>query len=76
MVTGQTIVAILPELISTAFVILILLVGAFAERNAGIATGLAALGTLDVFASAAILLATGFSGTFFGGGYVVDAARW
>ena len=72
MVTGQTIVAILPELISTAFVILVLLVGAFAERNAGIATGLAALGTLAVFASAAILLATGFSGTFFGGGYVVD----
>ena len=72
MVTGQTIVAILPELISTVFVILVLLVGAFAERNAGIATGLAALGTLAVFASAAVLLATGFSGTFFGGGYVVD----
>jgi NADH-quinone oxidoreductase subunit N len=72
-VTGQTIVAILPELISTAFVILVLLVGAFAERNVGIATGLATLGTLAVFASAAILLATGFSGTFFGGGYVVDA---
>jgi NADH-quinone oxidoreductase subunit N len=72
-VTGQTIVAILPELISTAFVILVLLVGAFAERNAGISTGLAILGTLAVFASAAILLATGFSGTFFGGGYVVDA---
>ena len=72
MVTGQTIVAILPELISVAFVILVLLVGAFAERNAGIATGLAALGTLAVFVSAAVLLATGFSGTFFGGGYVVD----
>jgi NADH-quinone oxidoreductase subunit N len=71
-VTGQTIVAILPELISTAFVILVLLVGAFAERNVGIAIGLATLGTLAVFASAAILLATGFSGTFFGGGYVVD----
>jgi NADH-quinone oxidoreductase subunit N len=71
-VTGQTIVAILPELISTAFVIVVLLVGAFAERNAGIAIGLAALGTLAVFASAAVLLATGFSGTFFGGGYVVD----
>jgi NADH-quinone oxidoreductase subunit N len=71
-VTGQTIVAILPELISTAFVILVLLVGAFAERNAGIATGLAALGTVAVFASAAVLLAIGFSGTFFGGGYVVD----
>ena len=72
MVTGQTIVAILPELISTAFVILVLLVGAFAERNAAISTGLATLGTLAVFASAAVLLATGFSGTFFGGGYVVD----
>jgi NADH-quinone oxidoreductase subunit N len=71
-VTGQTIVAILPELISVAFVILVLLVGAFAERNVGIATGLATLGTLAVFASAAVLLATGFSGTFFGGGYVVD----
>ncbi len=72
MVTGQTIVALLPELSSTAFVILVLLVGAFAERNAGIATGLATLGTLAVFASAAVLLATGFSGSFFGGGYVVD----
>jgi NADH-quinone oxidoreductase subunit N len=71
-VTGQTIVALLPELSSTAFVILVLLVGAFAERNAGIATGLATLGTLAVFASAAVLLATGFSGSFFGGGYVVD----
>ena len=72
MVTGQTIVALLPELISTAFLILVLLVGAFAERNAGIAIGLAALGTLAVFISAAVLLATGFSGSFFGGGYVVD----
>jgi NADH-quinone oxidoreductase subunit N len=71
-VTGQTIVAILPELISVAFVILVLLVGAFAERSVGIATGLATLGTLAVFASAAVLLASGFSGTFFGGGYVVD----
>jgi proton-translocating NADH-quinone oxidoreductase chain N len=71
-VTGQTIVAILPELISTAFVILVLLFGVFAERNVGIATGLATLGTLAVFGSAAVLLATGFSGTFFGGGYVVD----
>jgi NADH-quinone oxidoreductase subunit N len=71
-VTGQTIVAILPELISTVFVIVVLLVGAFAERNTGLAIGLAALGTLAVFASAAVLLATGFSGTFFGGGYVVD----
>ncbi|HEX5850592.1 MAG TPA: NADH-quinone oxidoreductase subunit N [Rubrobacter sp.] len=72
MVTGQTIVAILPEVITTVFVIVVLLVGVFAERNAAISTGLAVLGTLAVFGSAAVLLATGFSGTFFGGGYVVD----
>ena len=72
MVTGQTIVALLPELISTAFVIAVLLVGAFAEKNVGVAAGLAALGTLAVFISAAVLLLTGFSGSFFGGGYVVD----
>jgi NADH-quinone oxidoreductase subunit N len=71
-VTGQTIVAILPEVITTVFVIVVLLVGVFAERNAAISTGLAVLGTLAVFGSAAVLLATGFSGTFFGGGYVVD----
>src|SRR5829696_5193820 len=71
-VTGQSFVALLPELISTGFLILVLLVGAFSESNTGVAAGLAALGTLGVFASAAILLATGFSGSFFGGGFVVD----
>jgi len=71
--TGQTFLAILPELISTGFVILVLLVGAFSESNVGIAVGLAAIGTLAVFASAAVLLATGFSGDFFGGGWVLDA---
>src|ERR671920_639673 len=71
-VTGQSFVALLPELISTGFVIVVLLVGAFSESNTGVAAGLAALGTLGVFASSAILLATGFSGSFFGGGFVVD----
>jgi NADH-quinone oxidoreductase subunit N len=71
-VTGQSFVALLPELISTGFVIVVLLVGAFSESNMGVAAGLAALGTLGVFASSAILLATGFSGSFFGGGFVVD----
>jgi len=70
--TGQAFVAILPELISTGFLILVLLVGAFSEGHTGIAAGLAAIGTLAVFASSAILLATGFSGAFFGGGFVVD----
>ncbi|HET7270926.1 MAG TPA: NADH-quinone oxidoreductase subunit N, partial [Rubrobacter sp.] len=71
-VTGQSIVALLPELISTGFLILVLLVGVFGERNAGLSAGLAAIGALAVFGSAAVMLATGFSGSFFGGGYVVD----
>src|SRR5215204_2178910 len=71
-VTGQSFIALLPELISTGFLILVLLVGAFSESNTGVAAGLAALGALGVFASSAILLATGFSGSFFGGGFVVD----
>src|SRR5215218_1397763 len=72
-VSGQSFIALLPELISTGFLILVLMVGAFSESNAGIAAGLSAFGTLAVFASAAVLLATGFSGSFFGGGYVVDS---
>jgi len=71
-VTGQAFLALLPELISTGFLIVVLMVGAFGESNAGVAAGLSAIGTLAVFASAAVLLATGFSGSFFGGGYVVD----
>src|SRR5215203_4701146 len=46
--------------------------GVFSDSNAGVAAGLAALGTLAVFGSAAFLLATGFSGSYFGGGFVVD----
>src|SRR5215210_3557432 len=48
------------------------MVGVFAERDMGLVAGLAALGSLAVFGSAAVLLATGFSGSFFGGGFVVD----
>jgi NADH-quinone oxidoreductase subunit N len=71
-VTGETLVALLPELIATGFLILTLLVGVFGERNVGLVAGLAALGTLGVFGSAAGLMVAGFSGSFFGGGYVVD----
>jgi len=71
-ITGQAFVALLPELISTGFLILVLLVGAFSPSNAGIAIGLAAFGSLAVFASAAVLLLTGFTGSFFGDGFVVD----
>ena len=70
--TGQAFIALLPELISTGFLILVLMVGVYSDSNAGIAASLAAFGTLAVFASAAVLLATGFSGSFFGGGFVVD----
>src|SRR5215218_112394 len=72
MVTGEAFVALLPELVATGFLILTLMVGVFGERNVGLVAGLAALGSLAIFGSAAGLLAAGFSGSFFGGGYVVD----
>jgi len=71
-VTGQAFIALLPELISTGFLILVLMVGVYTDSNAGVAAGLSAIGTLAVFGSAAVLLATGFSGSYFGGGFVVD----
>jgi NADH-quinone oxidoreductase subunit N len=71
-VTGEAFLALLPELVATGFLILVLMVGVFAERNVGLVAGLAALGSLVVFGSAAVLLAIGFSGSFFGGGFVVD----
>jgi NADH-quinone oxidoreductase subunit N len=71
-VTGQAFIALLPELISTGFLILVLMAGVFSDSNAGVAAGLAAIGTLAMFGSAAVLLATGFSGSYFGGGFVVD----
>src|SRR3712207_7693803 len=71
-VTGEAFLALLPELVATGFLILVLMVGVFAERSMSLVAGLAALGSLAVFGSAAGLLATGFSGSFFGGGFVVD----
>ena len=71
-VSGQSFVALLPELITTGFMILVLMVGVFGERNVGLVTGLAALGSLALFGSAAALLAVGFEGAYFGGGFVVD----
>ena len=73
MVTGEALLALLPELVATGFLILVLMVGVFADRNIGLVAGLAALGSLAVFGSAAVLLVIGFSGSFFGGGFVVDA---
>jgi NADH-quinone oxidoreductase subunit N len=71
-VTGQAFIALLPELISCGFLILVLMVGVYTDSNAGVAAGLSAIGTLAVFGSAAVLLATGFSGSYFGGSFVVD----
>jgi NADH-quinone oxidoreductase subunit N len=71
-VSGQSFIALLPELITTGFMILVLMVGVFGERNVGLVTGLAALGSLALFGSAAALLAVGFEGGYFGGGFVVD----
>jgi NADH-quinone oxidoreductase subunit N len=71
-VTDEAFLALLPELVATGFLVLVLMVGVFAERSMGLVAGLAALGSLAVFGSAAGLLATGFSGSFFGGGFVVD----
>jgi NADH-quinone oxidoreductase subunit N len=71
-VTGQAFIALLPELISTALLILVLMVGVYSDSNAGVAAGLSTIGTLAVFGSAAVLLATGFSGSYFGGAFVVD----
>jgi NADH-quinone oxidoreductase subunit N len=72
-VTGEALLALLPELVATGFLILVLMVGVFADRNVVVVAGLAALGSLAVFGSAAVLLVIGFSGSFFGGGFVVDA---
>src|SRR5918994_5034287 len=71
-ISGQSFIALLPELITTGFLILVLMVGVFGEKNVGLVTGLAALGSLAVFGSAAALLGVGFEGSYFGGGYVVD----
>jgi len=71
-VSGQAFIALLPELVTTGFLILVLMVGVFREKNAGLTAGLAALGSLAVFGSAAGLLLSGFEGSYFGGGYVVD----
>ena len=72
MVSGEALLALLPELVATGFLILVLMVGVFADRNVVLVAGLAALGSLAVFGSAAVLLVIGFSGSYFGGGFVVD----
>ncbi len=71
--TGETFIALLPELISTVFIMVVLMVGVFMEDSPGLTATLAAIGALAVFGSAAGLLIAGFEGDFFGGGFVVDS---
>ena len=72
MVTAQTFVGLLPEIVAFACSLLVLMVGVFYPRSAGAVAGLAAFGAAATFATAAVLLATRFEGEFFGGAYVVD----
>src|SRR3954464_2084304 len=51
---------------------LVLMLGIFNPRTIGLTAGLAAFGSLATFLVTVVLLATGFEGSFFGGGYVVD----
>ena len=65
-------VALIPEIVALVFLLLTLMLGVFFERSMGLVSGLAAVGALAAFGSAAVLLFTGFSGSVLGGGYVVD----
>ena len=72
MVTAQTFVGLLPELVAFVFSMLVLMVGVFNPRAVGLTTGLAAFGALATFGTTVVLLAARFEGSFFGDGYVVD----
>lgn len=72
MVTGQTFVGLLPEIVAFLFSILVLMVGVFTPRIPGLTIGLAAFGALATFVVTVVLLAVRFEGNFFGNGYVVD----
>jgi NADH-quinone oxidoreductase subunit N len=71
-VTAQTFVGLLPEIVAFLFSITVLMVGVFFPRATGLTTGLAAFGALATFMVTIVLLAVRFEGSFFGGGYVVD----
>jgi len=71
-VTAQTFVGLLPEIVVFLFLMLVLMVGVFSPRAPGLTVGLAAFGALATFVTAVVLLAVGFEGSFFGDAYVVD----
>ncbi|QIN78730.1 NADH-quinone oxidoreductase subunit NuoN [Rubrobacter marinus] len=55
------------------FSMVVLMVGVFAPNSKGLVAGLAVLGAISTFVTAAVLLAAGFEGEFLGNAYVVDA---
>jgi NADH-quinone oxidoreductase subunit N len=71
-VTAQTFVGLLPEIVAFLFSITVLMVGVFVPRATGLTSGLAAFGALATFMVTVVLLAVRFEGSFYGGGYVVD----
>ena len=72
MVTAQTFVGLLPEIVAFLFSITVLMVGVFVPRATGLTSGLAAFGAFATFTVTTVLLAVRFEGSFYGGGYVVD----
>jgi len=71
-VPPETFLGLLPELVAFGFTVLVLMVGVFYPASKTLTAGLAALGAAATFVAAAALFAGGFSGSFFGGGFVVD----
>jgi NADH-quinone oxidoreductase subunit N len=71
-VTAQTFVGLLPEIVAFLFSITVLMVGVFVPRATGLTSALAAFGALATFMVTVVLLAVRFEGSFYGGGYVVD----
>jgi NADH-quinone oxidoreductase subunit N len=71
-VTAQTFVGLLPEIVAFLFSITVLMVGVFVPRATGLTSALAAFGALATFMVTTVLLAVRFEGSFYGGGYVVD----
>jgi NADH-quinone oxidoreductase subunit N len=71
-VTAQTLVGLLPEIVAFLFSMLVLMIGVFNPRATGLTAGLAAFGALATFVTTVVLMAVRFEGSFFGDGYVVD----
>ena len=72
MVTAQTFVGLIPELLVFVLSVLVLMIGVFVPRATGLVAGLAATTALAALVGTAVLLVARFEGNFFGGGYVVD----